>query len=97
MSPPTPARRKRAPASRRARHPATLGPIAPEDNTETITPRSIRAELPRVTGVVSVYTEGEGLGSRPLAVSRKVVVGRADDADLTLPDKKASRRHAELE
>jgi DNA-binding NtrC family response regulator len=75
---------------------ATLGALPVDDATETITPRSLRAELPKVNGVVAVYAEGEGAISRPIAVQTSVVVGRSVEADLTLPDKKASRRHAEL-
>lgn len=71
--------------------------IAVDDATETITPTSTRAVLPAVVGVVAVYTEGVGAISRPVAVRERVTVGRGDQADLVLDDKKASRLHAALE
>jgi DNA-binding NtrC family response regulator len=51
--------------------------------------------LPKVSGVVAVYTQGRGAWSRPFAVRAAVTLGRSD-ADLVLDDAKASRRHASL-
>src|SRR5262245_40629228 len=40
---------------------------------------------------------GNGLvGSYPLPAGSTVIIGRGDDADVRLPDPKASRRHARL-
>jgi len=80
---------------------ATLGSeeqatIPVDDRTETITPTSTRAVLPEVVGVVALFTEGLGAISKPLAVREEVTVGRGDQADLVLDDKKASRLHAAL-